>query len=150
MQKITPCLWFDGDAEDAMSFYASVFPDFLHLTTTPGPENKPLVMTCRVQGQEFILLNGGPEFKFSEAVSFSVMCDTQDEVDDLWHKLSADGETSICGWLKDKFGLSWQIVPLVLTEMLRDRDSARAGRVMNAMLGMTKLDIAALQAAYEQ
>jgi len=148
MQKITPCLWFDGDAEEAMQFYSSVFPDFKALKTLFGPDNRLLVLTCQMHGQEFSFLNGGPDFKFNEAVSFVVNCETQEEVDYFWNRLSEGGETSRCAWLKDRFGLSWQIVPGVLIELLGDPDRTRAQQVMTAMMGMDKIDIAALRAAY--
>lgn len=156
MQKITPCLWFDDQAEEAMSYYASIFKDS-EITDVarygeagPGKPGTVMTATFKLAGQEFIALNGGPAFHFNEAVSFSVKCDSQGEVDELWTKLSAGGEESQCGWLKDKFGLSWQIVPTALTEMLNDPDAAKVERVMKAMLTMKKIDIAGLKAAYDQ
>ena len=154
-QKITPFLWFNDNAEEAMDFYVSIFPDSEMLSVTrygeagPGKAGSVMVGTFRLAGQEFIALNGGPQFSFTEAISFSVDCATQEEVDDYWDKLTADGgEPGPCGWLKDKFGVSWQINPTVLGEMLGDADPAKANRVMQAMLGMTKIDIAGLRRAY--
>ena len=156
MQKITPCLWFNRNAEEAVAFYSSIFPDSHVLDVTrygnegPGPEGTVLTMRFRLADQEFIALNGGPEFVFSEAISFSVDCRDQTEVDELWQKLTADGgEESMCGWLKDKYGLSWQIVPSALPQLLDGSNPARANRVMSALLQMKKLDIAALQRAYD-
>jgi predicted 3-demethylubiquinone-9 3-methyltransferase (glyoxalase superfamily) len=145
MQKITPFLWFNNNAEEAMNFYVSIFKDAQVLSVSP------MTVSFRLNGQEFIGLNGGPEFKFTEAVSFFVSCETQEEVDELWSKLTADGgEESQCGWLKDKFGLSWQIVPTVLGELLGDPDREKADRVMQAMLKMNKIEIKGLQQAYDQ
>lgn len=138
MPTITPFLWFDGQAETAAKFYASIFADAEIIQVTP------MMASLRLAGQEFIALNGGPQFKFSEAVSFFVRCQTQTEIDHYWEKLSAGGQVQQCGWLKDRFGLSWQIVPEVLGELLSDPDPAKSGRAMQAMLGMVKLDIAAL------
>ncbi len=155
MQKITPFLWFDNNAEEAMTFYTSIFKDSKIVDVSrygeggPGRSGTVMTGTFRLAGQEFMALNGGPEFKFTEAISFFVSCETQEEIDDLWNKLSAGGEESQCGWLKDKFGLSWQIVPPVLGELLGDKDPEKAGRVMQAMLQMRKLDIAALRRAYD-
>jgi predicted 3-demethylubiquinone-9 3-methyltransferase (glyoxalase superfamily) len=154
-QKITPFLWFDDNAEEAMNFYVSIFKDSEVLSVQrygdagPGSEGTVMTGTFRLAGQEFMALNGGPHFKFTEAISLFIDCDSQAEVDELWEKLSAGGETSQCGWLKDKFGLSWQIIPSILGELLQDEDRERANRVMQAMLQMTKIDIAKLQAAYE-
>ena len=148
MQKITPFLWFDGVAEEAVNHYLSIFKSGEVLSTTPGPGGKPLVLTFRLEGQEFIALNGGPMFKFTEAISLHVACDTQAELDALWVRLGEGGEPGRCGWLKDRYGLSWQIIPRVLSELLFDRDPARAQRVMQAMLAMNRLDIAGLQAAH--
>jgi predicted 3-demethylubiquinone-9 3-methyltransferase (glyoxalase superfamily) len=158
MQKISPFLWFDDQAEQAAKFYVSIFKNSkIGKTTyyekesaekigrTPGS-----VMTVEftLEGVEFVGLNGGPQFKFTEAISFSVNCETQEEIDYFWEKLSADGgSTGPCGWLKDKFGLSWQVSPIVLAEMLADPDKAKAARVMNAMMEMDKIDIAALEKA---
>jgi predicted 3-demethylubiquinone-9 3-methyltransferase (glyoxalase superfamily) len=155
MQKITPFLWFDNNAEEAVNFYISVFINSKVLSTTrygeagPGPAGTVLTAAFQLQGQEFIALNGGPHFKFTEAVSFSVNCETQEEVDEYWEKLSEGGEKGRCGWLKDKFGLSWQVNPAVLGEMLQDKDPEKAKRVMEAMLQMDKIDIPTLKKAYE-
>lgn len=151
MNKITPFLWFDTQAEEAMNFYVSVFPNSRVLSVTPGPDGRASSVNFVLDGQEFIALNAGPQFKFNEAISFFVGCNTQEEVDELWTNLTADGgEEGRCGWLKDKYGLSWQIIPTVLGELLGDPDRARAGKVMEAMLGMNKIDIQALKRAYEQ
>jgi len=157
MQKITPFLWFDDNAEEAMNFYTSVFENSKIGKVTRYPEGSPgpagSVMTGEIQlaGQEFILLNGGPLFKFTEAISFVVNCDTQEEVDRYWQKLiEGGGQESQCGWLKDKFGLSWQIVPTILMKLLASQDKAKSKRVMEAMLKMKKIDIAGLQQAADQ
>lgn len=156
MQKITPFLWFDDKAEEAMNFYAAIFKNSAigHVTrygdAGPGPKGTVISATFQLDGQEFIALNGGPHFTFSPATSFFVNCATQEEVDELWEKLSAGGEKGRCAWLKDKYGVSWQIVPAVLGEMLQDKDARRSARVMAAMLKMTKIDIEALRQAYEQ
>jgi predicted 3-demethylubiquinone-9 3-methyltransferase (glyoxalase superfamily) len=151
MKKITPFLWFDTQAEEAMNFYISVFKHSKVLGVTPGPDGRAMSVSFELEGQEFIGLNAGPQFKFNEAISFFVDCETQDEVDELWSKLTSDGgEESMCGWLKDKYGLSWQIIPQGLGQMLNDPDPARAQRVMQAMLKMNKIDLAGLEAAYEQ
>jgi predicted 3-demethylubiquinone-9 3-methyltransferase (glyoxalase superfamily) len=153
-QKITPCLWFDKDAEDAANFYVSVFKNSEIVDISRYPEERPgtpgqvLTVVFRLDGQEFTGLNGGPEFKFSEAVSFQIDCKDQEEVDYYWYKLSEGGEESQCGWLKDKFGLSWQVVPSRLVELLQDPDREKANRVMQAMLQMSKIDIPALENAY--
>jgi predicted 3-demethylubiquinone-9 3-methyltransferase (glyoxalase superfamily) len=155
MPKITPFLWFDGQAEEAANFYASVFKNSRVLNITrygeagPGPEGSVMTVVFELDGQEFIALNGGPQFKFTEAVSFSVACKTQEEVDEFWEKLSEGGEQGPCGWLKDKYGLSWQVEPTILSEMLDDPDPAKSKRVMEAMLKMKKIDIAGLKRAYE-
>ena len=154
MQKITPFLWFDNNAEEAMNFYISVFKDSKILSVTrygeAGPGPKGSVMTGKFQlgGQEFMALNGGPHFKFTEAISFVVNCESQEEVDEFWEKLVEGGEESQCGWLKDKYGLSWQIVPTILVEMLQDKDPEKSQRVMKAMLQMIKIDIKTLKQAY--
>jgi predicted 3-demethylubiquinone-9 3-methyltransferase (glyoxalase superfamily) len=154
MQKITPFLWFDREAEEAMRFYVSVFRNakggkvVRYGAAGPGPEGSVMIAEFELEGLRFTALNGGPRFKFNESVSFVVHCDSQAEVDELWEKLSAGGQTSQCGWLKDRFGLSWQIVPTVLPRLLADPDPARSQRVMRAMLQMTRLDIAALEAAH--
>jgi predicted 3-demethylubiquinone-9 3-methyltransferase (glyoxalase superfamily) len=155
MQKITPFLWFDGQAEEAMNFYVSIFKNSKVGKVTrlgdAGPEPKGSVVsaTFTLEGQEFFALNGGPTFKFSPAISFFVNCKTQQEVDELWEKLSAGGETQNCGWLKDKFGVSWQIIPAALGEMLGDKDPAKSQRVMGAMLKMGKIEIQKLKQAYD-
>ena len=155
MQKITPFLLFDGNAEEAVNFYVSLFKNSKVLSITrygeagPGPAGTVLTAAFQLQGQEFIALNGGPQFKFTEAISFSVNCETQEEVDQYWEKLSEGGEKGRCGWLKDKYGLSWQVNPVVLGEMLQDEDPEKAKRVMEAMLQMDKLDIETLKKAYE-
>jgi len=156
MQKITPFLWFDDQAEEAMSFYTSIFKNSKIGTVSrygdAGPGEKGTVMsgTFQIEGQEFMALNGGPLFKFTEAISFVVHCETQAEVDELWEKLSAGGEKGQCGWLKDKFGISWQIVPNILGELLSAPDAGKVSRVTQAMLQMTKIDIEKLKQAYEQ
>ncbi len=149
-QKITPFLWFDGNAEEAMNFYTSVFKTASIVSISRHGENGPVFTgTIELEGQQFHLLNGGPMFKFTEAVSFFINCETQEEVDYFWEKLSEGGATSQCGWLKDKFGLSWQVIPSVLGEVLNGKDKAGAQRAMQAMMKMTKLDVAALQKAYD-
>jgi len=158
-QKITPFLWFNDQAEEAADFYTSIFKNSKIGKVTrydeeaAGPTGRPpgSVMTIEfeLEGQRFVGLNGGPHFKFTEAVSFVINCETQEEVDHFWSKLSAGGEESRCGWLKDKFGLSWQVVPVVLIEMLADKDAAKAKRVTHAMLQMDKIDIPTLQKAYD-
>ncbi len=146
-QKITPFLWFDTQAVEAADFYVSLFPDSAVTGATPGPDGSTLAVEFRLAGQQYIALNGGPHFRFTEAISLSIDCATQAEVDDYWEKLSAGGETSRCGWLKDKYGLSWQVIPTILPELVAGADRAKAGRAMAAMMTMTKLDIAALRAA---
>jgi predicted 3-demethylubiquinone-9 3-methyltransferase (glyoxalase superfamily) len=149
-QKITPFLWFDDDAEEAMRFYVSIFKSSKIIDVMRNGD-KVMAGTFELEGQRFIALNGGPQFKFTEAISLFVNCETQEEVDELWSKLTADGGApSQCGWLKDKFGLSWQIVPNAMIEMLSDKDPAKSKRVMEAMLQMTKIDISKLQKAYDQ
>ena len=153
-QKITTFLWFDDNAEEAMKHYVSIFKNSKILSVTrygeagPGPAGTVLVGSFQIEGQEFTALNGGPQFKFTEAISLVVNCDSQKEVDDLWAKLTKGGAPGQCGWLKDKFGLSWQIVPRVMIELLQDKDPVKSQRVMQAMLQMTKIDIAAVQRAY--
>ena len=153
MQKITPCLWFDTEAEEAAEFYTSVFESARILDVArfgeAGPRPAGMVMTVsfELDGQEFVALNGGPEFAFNESISFQVSCRDQSEVDRFWSRLSEGGEESQCGWLKDRYGVSWQIVPTRLPELLADPDPERAQRAMKAMLGMRKLDIAELQRA---
>ena len=151
MNKITPFLWFDSQAEEAMNFYASVFKNAKIGEVSRGPDGKAFTVNFQLEGQEFIALNGGPQFKFNESVSFFVHCETQAEIDELWNKLTADGgEESMCGWLKDKYGLSWQIVPNSLGQYIGGADPVKAGRAMQAMLKMRKLDIAKLKQAYDE
>ena len=153
-QRITPFLWYDGNAEEAANFYVSVFPNSEITEVSrygegaPRPVGTVMVVSFRLDGQEFAALNGGPEFTFSEAVSFLINCQSQEEVDYYWDKLTDGGEPGPCGWLKDKFGVSWQVNPTVLTQMLQDDDRERADRVMQAMLQMGKIDIATLEEAY--
>lgn len=150
MQKITTFLWFDGRADEAMKFYVSIFKNSKIVSTMPGPDGKVLTGTFQLEGQQFMALNGGPKYKFTEAISLFVSCDTQAEVDDLWNKLTAGGGAeSQCGWLKDKFGLSWQIIPTVLGRLFGDTDRVKANRAIQAMLQMKKLDIAKLQQAFD-
>jgi predicted 3-demethylubiquinone-9 3-methyltransferase (glyoxalase superfamily) len=159
MQKITPFLWFDDQAEEAAKFYTSIFKnsrigrilryDEEAASKSGRPAGSVLTVEFEIEGQKFVALNGGPQFKFNESVSFAVNCETQKEVDYFWEKLTGDGgEESQCGWLKDKFGLSWQVTPTVLIDMLHDKDSEKAERVMKAMLQMQKIDIEKLKAAY--
>lgn len=154
MKKITPFLWFDNNAEEAMNFYVSVFKHSKignvtrYLEGAPVPAGTFMTGTFEIEGQEFVVLNGGPNFKFNEAISFVVNCDTQQEVDEYWEKLTANGGQEVqCGWLRDKFGLTWQIIPKVLLELLADKDRKKAQRVMDAMLKMKKIDIAGLKRA---
>ena len=159
MQKITPFLWFEDQAEEAVNFYTSVFKnskvgnitryDEEVAKASRKPEGSVMTIEFQLEGQDFVALNGGPQFKFSEAISFSVNCKSQEEVDEFWEKLSEGGEEGPCGWLKDKYGVSWQVVPTVLTEMLLDKDAEKAKRVTHAMLQMKKLDIETLKRAYE-
>ena len=160
MQKITPFLWFDNQAEEAVNFYTSLFKnskienvaryDEAGAKVSGRPKGSVMTMTFQLNGQEFNALNGGPQFKFTEAISFFVNCETQAEVDELWSKLTEGGEEGQCGWLKDRFGLSWQIVPTALGELRGDKDPEKAQRVMQAMLQMKKIDIAGLKRAYDQ
>ncbi len=155
MQKIVPFLWFDKNAEEAAAFYTSIFKHSKIVRTArygdagPGPKDTVMLVEFELDGQRFMALTGGPQFHFTEAISLLVNCKSQEEVDELWSKLSAGGSTSQCGWLKDKFGLSWQVFPTVLGEMLQDKDPERSKRVMEAMLKMTKLEIEGLKRAYE-
>ena len=155
MQKIVPFLWFDGQADEAVNFYTSIFKNATITSVTrygdvgPGPKGSIMSATFELDGQEFYALNGGPMFKFSPAISFFVKCESQEEVDYYWSKLAAGGQTNQCGWLQDKFGVSWQVVPTLLGKLLGDKDAAKANRVMQAMLKMTKLDVAGLQRAYD-
>jgi predicted 3-demethylubiquinone-9 3-methyltransferase (glyoxalase superfamily) len=155
MQTITPFLWFDGKAEEAANFYTSIFKNSKigkvtrYPEGTPGPAGTVMTVTFEINGQEFMALNGGPQFKFTEAVSFVVNCQTQEEVDEYWKKLSAGGKEIQCGWLKDKYGLSWQIVPTALGEMLQGADPETSKRVMHALMQMVKIDIKVLKQAYD-
>lgn len=148
-QKVSPCLWFDNQAEEAARFYVSLFPNSEITGVMPGPDGSALVVSFQLAGLQFQALNGGPMFKFTEAISLSIDCASQAEVDEFWEKLSAGGSTSQCGWLKDRYGLSWQVVPGILPKLLSDADRGRAGRVMQAVMQMTKLDIQKLQDAAE-
>ena len=156
MNKITPFLWFDDKAEEAMNFYVSIFKNSKVGTVTrygeagPGAKGSVMTATFQLDGQEFFALNGGPLFKFTEAISFFVDCQTQEEVDELWEKLSAGGKKDRCGWLKDKYGLSWQIIPTILGKLMGDPDPNKSSRVTQAMLQMEKLDIKRLQEAYDR
>jgi len=163
MQKITPFLWFDGQAEDAVKFYTSIFKDSkigrilrygeetAKVSESGQPVGSVLTIEFEIEGQKFVALNGGPQFKFNESISFVINCKTQEEVDYFWEKLTANGgEESACGWLRDKFGLSWQVTPTVLVDMLHEKDAAKAERVMHAMLQMKKIDIKTLKDAYER
>src|SRR5580704_3852855 len=156
VQKITPFLWFDGNAEEAANFYASIFNDAEVVSGTrcgdagPGAKGTALSVVFQIEGQEFYALNGGPQFTFSPAISFFVSCETQQEVDALWDKLSAGGQKQRCGWLKDKYGVSWQVIPTALGRLLHDKDPAKSQRVMQAMMRMDKIDIAGLQQAHAQ
>src|ERR1700674_4229103 len=153
MQKITPFLWFDGNAEEAMNFYVSLFKNSKvkgvtrYGETGPGPKGSVMTASFELDGQEFVALNRGPKFKFTEAISFVINCKTQEEVDNFWDKLSEGGEIQGCGWVKDKYGLSWQVVPTILPELIQSKDPAKSNRVFNAMLKMNKLDIKTLQEA---
>jgi predicted 3-demethylubiquinone-9 3-methyltransferase (glyoxalase superfamily) len=156
MQKITPFLWFDNNAEEAVNHYLSIFKNskitkiVRYGDAGPGPKGSVMTIAFQLEGQDFIALNGGPIFKFTEAISLSVDCKTQTEVDEVWEKLSDGGQQGQCGWLKDKYGLSWQINPSILVEMLQDKDAEKSKRVMQAMLQMRKIDITGLKRAYEQ
>jgi predicted 3-demethylubiquinone-9 3-methyltransferase (glyoxalase superfamily) len=160
MKKITPCLWFDNQAEEAVYFYISIFKKSKILSiarygeegakVSGKPEGTVMTVAFQLEGQEFLALNGGPQFKFTEAISFIVNCKTQKEIDEFWKKLSEGGEEGPCGWLKDKYGMSWQIVPTVLGEMLQDKDPRKSEKVMKAMLQMKKLDIKGLKQAFKQ
>jgi predicted 3-demethylubiquinone-9 3-methyltransferase (glyoxalase superfamily) len=153
-QKITTFLWFDNNAEEAMAFYTAIFKHSKILRVSrygeagPGPKGTVMVGAFELEGQRFLALNGGPRFKFTEAISLVIDCETQEEIDYFWEKLGAGGQTQACGWLKDKFGLSWQVVPSALSELMQDKDPQKSKRVMEAMLQMVKLDIARLQAAH--
>jgi predicted 3-demethylubiquinone-9 3-methyltransferase (glyoxalase superfamily) len=155
MKNITPFLWFDNQAEEAAQFYTSIFPDSKIKSISRYPEGAPrpkgMVMTVdfTLKGEPFVALNGGPEFKFTEAISFVVNCSDQEEIDTYWSQLSAGGQTLQCGWLKDKYGLAWQIVPTIMGELMTDKDPEKSKRVMQAMMKMVKLDIDTLQRAYD-
>jgi predicted 3-demethylubiquinone-9 3-methyltransferase (glyoxalase superfamily) len=156
VQKITTFLWFDKEAEEAAKFYTSIFSDSRIKEVSrygeagPGPKGSVMVVTLELQGQEFMLLNGGPEFKFTEAISLMINCESQEEIDRFWAKLTDGGEEGPCGWLKDRYGVSWQVTPRVLLEMQRDPDRERVNRVVKAMLQMGKIDIKALEDAYAE
>ena len=156
LTKITPCLWFDDRGEEAANFYVGIFNNSRILGVThfgsagPRPEGMVMTVNFELDGQQFIALNGGPEFTFDEAISFQVNCESQAEIDSFWTKLSEGGEEGPCGWLKDKFGVSWQIIPVVLDQLIADPDPDRAQRAMKAMLGMGKLDLAEIQRAADQ
>lgn len=156
MQKITPYLWFDTEAEEAAEFYTTIFDDSRIVEVArygpagPGPEGTAMNVVFELEGQEFIALNGGPHHRFNEAVSFYVECETQEEVDELWDRLTDGGEESMCGWLKDRYGLSWQIIPKALPELLGNPDPEKAACVMQAMLQMQKIDVSELELAYER
>jgi predicted 3-demethylubiquinone-9 3-methyltransferase (glyoxalase superfamily) len=156
VQKITPFLWFDGKAEEAMNYYVSVFKNSKVVRVSrygdagPGPKGTVMSATFQLDGQEFFALNGGPQFTFTPAISFFVNCETQQEVDELWDKLSAGGRKDRCGWLQDRFGVSWQVIPSILGKLLQDNDTEKANRVMKAMLQMDKIEIKRLQQAYDR
>jgi predicted 3-demethylubiquinone-9 3-methyltransferase (glyoxalase superfamily) len=155
-QKITPFLWFDGKAEEAMNFYVSIFKNSKIVSVSrygdagPGPKGTVMTAAFELDGQKFVALNGGPQFTFSPAISFVVNCETQQEVDDFWERLSAGGKEVQCGWLQDKYGVSWQVVPRILPELLQDKNPEKTQRVMKAMMQMIKIDIKGLQQAFEQ
>jgi two-component system sensor histidine kinase QseC len=157
MQKIIPCLWFDGNGEDALNFYAAIFPNSRVVDRLNWPDNGPgpkggglLTATFQLDGQEFMVLNGGPEYKFTPAISMLVNCETQAEVDHYWDKLLEGGGQPVqCGWLTDRFGVSWQVAPMAMIRMFQDKDAEKAGRAMRAMMGMVKLDLTAVQKAFD-
>ena len=150
MQKIVPFLWFDGKAEEAMKFYVSIFKNSKIVRVMPGPNGTVMGGTFQLEGQEFYALNGGPQYKFTPAISLFVNCETQQEVDDLWGKLSASKADEQCGWLKDKYGVSWQIIPTVLGKLMGDKNPKKANAAVQAMLKMKKIDIKGLQEAYDR
>jgi predicted 3-demethylubiquinone-9 3-methyltransferase (glyoxalase superfamily) len=156
MQKITPFLWFNNNAEEAINFYSSIFKNSKTVSVTrygeggPAPKGTLMSATFELEGQKFMALNGGPQFNFTPAISLFVNCETQEEVDELWEKLSEGGKESRCGWLKDKYGLSWQIIPTILGKLMQDEDAVKAKNVMEAMLKMNKIDLQALKQAYEK
>jgi predicted 3-demethylubiquinone-9 3-methyltransferase (glyoxalase superfamily) len=154
MQRIVPFLWFDSNAEEAVNFYISIFKNSKILNIArygdagPGPKGTVMTMNFQLEGQDFMALNGGPHYTFSPAISFFVNCETQAEVDELWEKLTAGGSDVQCGWLRDKFGVSWQIIPRTLIELMQDKDPMKSQRVFKAMMGMIKIDIEGLKRAY--
>jgi predicted 3-demethylubiquinone-9 3-methyltransferase (glyoxalase superfamily) len=156
MQKIIPCLWFDGNAEEAINYYVSIFRNSKiaainrYGESGPGPAGSVLMVSFELDGQKFTALNGGPQFKFTEAISFYVNCETQEEIDELWEKLSAGGQKQMCGWVKDKFGLSWQIIPSVLSKLMEGKNPVKSNNVMKAILTMNKLEIKKLKEAYDK
>ena len=149
MQKITPFLWFNDNAEAAVEFYVFVFKNSSVLSSLPGPHGKPLTITFQLEGQEFTALNGGPHYQFTPAISFVTKCATQEEVDRLWDALLEGGKPMQCGWLTDKFGVSWQVIPTQMFQLFKGLDPVKSGRAMQAMMSMVKLDIGALQRAYD-
>lgn len=149
LQKITPCLWFENQAEEAAKLYTSLFENSKVLSVNRNGEGNVMIVNFQLEGQEFIALNGGPQFKFNEAISFLVDCETQEEVDDMWGKLTEGGEEGPCGWLKDKYGVSWQVVPTILNKLMSDPDPEKSQRVHQALRKMKKIEIAGLQKAYE-
>jgi predicted 3-demethylubiquinone-9 3-methyltransferase (glyoxalase superfamily) len=150
MQKIVPFLWFDGKAEEAARFYVSIFKNSKVLSVTPGPDGTAMAVTFQLEGQSFYALNGGPKYKFTPAISLYVDCETQAEVDELWNKLAAGGREDQCGWLQDRYGLSWQIIPTALPRLLGDKDPKKANAAMQAMLKMRKIDVQGMQQAYDR
>lgn len=150
MQKITTFLWFDTQAEEAANFYISLFKNSRIISVDRKPDGTPFVIVFELDGQQYYALNGGPHFKFNEAMSLFVSCESQEEVDELWRKFTKDGEEQQCGWLKDKYGVSWQIIPTALSKMLSDPDPEKSGRVMEVMMQMTKIDLATLEKAYNK
>lgn len=150
MQKIVPFLWFDGKAEEAAKFYVSIFRNSKLLSVSPGPDGTAMAVTFQLEGQTFYALNGGPKYKFTPAISIYVNCETQAEVDELWNKLSSGGREDQCGWLQDRYGLSWQVIPTALPMMLGDKDPKKANAAMQAMLRMQRIDIKGLQQAYDR
>jgi predicted 3-demethylubiquinone-9 3-methyltransferase (glyoxalase superfamily) len=150
MQKIVPFLWFDGKAEEAAKFYVSIFKNSKVLSATPGPDGTVMAVTFQLEGQTFYALNGGPKYKFTPAISLYVNCETQAEVDELWNTLSAGGREDQCGWLQDRYGLSWQVIPTALPRLLGDTDPRKANAAMQAMLQMRKIEIKRLQQAFDQ
>jgi predicted 3-demethylubiquinone-9 3-methyltransferase (glyoxalase superfamily) len=150
MQKIVPFLWFDGKAEEAAKFYVSIFKNSKVMSVTPGPDGTAMAVTFQLEGQSFYALNGGPQYRFTPAISLYVNCETQAEVDELWNKLSTGGREDQCGWLQDRYGLSWQVIPTALPRLLGDKDPKKANAAMQAMLKMQKIDIQEMQRAYDR